>query len=277
MVQNLVAKKLNIGVLIMVTKGVQSPAVSWLLCAHVFNSHVIAAMDSCFNQTVTDFECIVVVNGEESKTVHSKILERYGFDRRLRLFDTSIRHLTFSLSLGLHKARSPLIARMDSDDISSPDRLQKQINFLNLNKEVAVVGSSYDVIDGSSNRVSSKIMPTTDKEIRRLLHYKNPLCHPSVMFRRQVALECGGYLGDMYSQDYDLWVKIATRTKYKFANLQDVCLSYRKSGIGNARGSRLSYAAMGGIQFNLLLNGSGWRWGAGAAISACKSFVQPFL
>lgn len=251
-----------------------NPAVSWLLCSHVVNDQLKLAIDSCLLQTFSDFELVVVANGDSALIVANTVQEWYRDDRRVRVFFTPIRHLPFSLSLGLHHARAPLIARMDSDDISYPDRLERQVAFMSQNHEVAILGTSYKVIDDVGHELKNIRMPESDQAIRRGLLRGNPLCHPSVMFRRQVVMDSGGYLGALHAEDYELWARLSLDPKVRFANLPHICLGYRVLGVGIARRSRFAYAAMASAQFKIFLVGGGLRWCFAAFLSVIKLLVR---
>jgi len=247
-----------------------TPAVSWLLCTHVADEQLHLALNSCLNQTFTDFELLVVANGDAAETIAAKVKQWVGLDSRLRVFTTEVRHLPFSLSLGLHHARAKLVARMDSDDLSNPDRLQRQVKYMRSHPDVAVLGSCYEIIDSSGHVLRQVHLPLDDSNIRRLLRWRNPICHPTVMFRKNVILAAGGYLGGLQAEDYDLWIRLATDRNVKFANLSEICLSYRDIGAGPARGARAAYASVAGAQVRAFLMGGGIGWLFGAIATTLK-------
>jgi glycosyltransferase involved in cell wall biosynthesis len=256
------------------TAAHDKPEVSWLLCTHVADEQLRQALTSCFDQSLLNFECVLVANGEAAAPVANTVLDWFGHDPRLRVFTTEVKHLTFSLSLGLHHARAPLVARMDGDDIATPERLADQVKFMNLHPNVVVLGSNYERIDAQGNSIDQVHLPTDNASIRKALLWGNPLCHPSVIFRRDTALAAGGYLGGIYAQDYDLWSRIAINRSVAFANLPKIYLRYRMVGVGAARRSRLAYASMAASQFRNFTVGAGWKWGIAAAISAAKAFLR---
>lgn len=249
------------------------PAVSWLLCSHVANEQLRHALESCLNQTLADFELLFVANGASAETVAKSVKQWVGGDPRLRIFTTKVRQLPFSLSLGLHHARAELVARMDSDDLSKPNRLQLQVNFMRSHPEVAVLGSCYEIIDSASHVLRPVQLPLDDDSIRRAMRWSNPVCHPSVMFRKNVVLTAGGYVGGLQAEDYDLWIRLAADRNLKFANLQEVCLSYRAIGSGQARGARAAYASVAGAQVRAFLMGGGVMWLFGAFVTVLKLMV----
>ena len=251
-----------------------TPQVSWLLCSHVVDDQLRLALQSCLSQTFKDFELIVVANGAAAADVAAAVREWVGGDPRVRVFTTEIRHLIFSLSLGLHHARGILVARMDGDDISKVNRLERQVAYMNAHPEVAVLGTAYEIIDADGSTQGLVTLPVSDTAIRKAMLKGNPLCHPSVMFRRKAVLDVGGYLGALHAEDYDLWLRMAANPGNKFANLEEACLSYRSVGVGAARRSRSAYATMAAAQYRNFLNGQGWVWVVAVLMTTVKAFVR---
>lgn len=250
------------------------PTVSWLLCSNVTNKYLKTAIQSCLAQTYSDFELVFVANGPEAPNVARSVREWYGYDPRVRIFITELRHLSFSLSLGLHHARGQLIARMDCDDICNLDRLERQIQFMNEHPDITVLGSSYEIIDLDGKRQRTVYLPEDNDSIRSALFWGNPLCHPSIMFRRSFILEAGGYLGGLHAEDYDLWIRLALDSRCRFANLNTPCFNYRASSEGMARRSRWAYASMASSQFRNFLIGGGFRWFLAFTVSVIKLFLR---
>ncbi|WP_159608427.1 glycosyltransferase [Hydrogenophaga sp. PBL-H3] len=251
-----------------------SPKVSWLLCTHQENELLHRAIRSCLNQTLDDFELLLIVNGIHADKLALSLQGVYGRDMRVRVIDTPIYLLNFSLSLGLHLARAPLVARMDADDVSAPDRLERQFDFMERHPSVAVLGSAYELMDADGHVHGKVSPPETDREIRSHMHYQNPMCHPSVMLRRQVIVEMGGYLGGKNAEDYDLWLRLALDSNWQFANMSEVLLSYNASPKGEARRSRTAYSNAAGAQLRNFLVTRDLRWLLGSALSAGKSVMR---
>jgi glycosyltransferase involved in cell wall biosynthesis len=248
-----------------------TPAVSWLLCSNVVGERLRQAVASCLDQGFANFELLIVANGPHNVEVASSVKRWFVNEQRIRVLVTEARHLTFSLNLGLHHARADLIARMDADDLSYPNRLQKQCEFMALHPEVAVLGSAYDLIDPDNRVLKRVIQPMSDRAIRRDLLWRNPLCHPTVMLRRSVVLNAGGYLGGGHAEDYDLWSRLALDSSVQFANLEEPLIGYRAIPVGGARRARSAYAAVAGAQWRNFVSGGGMAWAAAAVWSTVKA------
>ena len=250
------------------------PRISWVLCTNQDHALLKRAVFSCLEQSMADFELLILVNGNQGNTLAQSLQEQYGGDSRVRVVSTPVHLLNFSLTLGLHLARAPYVARMDADDVSHPDRLARQLDFMERNPSVAVLGSAYELIDETGNVHGTVSPPESDGDICRSLHYRNPICHPSVMLRKQAILQAGGYLGGQNAEDYDLWLRIALDPAWQFANMPDVLLSYNSAPGGAARRSRRAYANVAAAQLRNFLISHDPRWFAGAAFSVAKSVFR---
>jgi len=250
------------------------PAVSWLLCTHVLNEQLKHAIQSCIDQTFTDFELLVVANGPNADEIAVAVQSWFGHDARLRIITTDVKYLTFSLTLGLHYARAPLIARMDSDDLSKLDRLEHQVAFMKEHPEIVVLGSAYQLIDADGKQLKKIHLPTGNFEIRKALVWRNPICHPSVIFRRSAVIAAGGYLGGIHAEDYDLWARLIQNPSNHFANLEESFLYYRTVGVGLARGSRISYASVAASQLRNFVQGAGLIWAFSSIFTTFKAVFK---
>lgn len=265
--------------------SIESPSVSWILCTHMGGPLLYRAIASCLGQTYADFELILVINGADVISIKEEVMSwDISCDSRVRIYETEIRHLSFSLSLGLHHANGKYIARMDGDDIAYPQRLQMQVEFMKNNPGISVLGTAFEVIDLLGNPISVVRNPMADNEIRQAMIFKNPICHPTVMIERSAVEAAGGYLGGNYSEDYDLWIRLSQYPEIKFANLSEVCLGYHSVGVGAARKSRDAYASMAGSQLRSFLISGNIKWIIAVLISFIKmtlillaNLVRPHL
>jgi glycosyltransferase involved in cell wall biosynthesis len=232
-----------------------------LICTHRLDAELRLALQSCFDQTLPPDSVVLVVNGLQIGEAEQGELD--GLVRAwptLRVLTTPVHGLIFSLNLGLHACRAPLVARMDADDVALPHRFERQAAWMQAHPETTILGTGYQRIDAQGRPMQSVQLPTSDALIRRALMWRNPMCHPSVMYRRQAILDLGGYHGGLHAEDYDLWLRASRRPDIRFANLPEICLSYRARSTGEARGSREAYASVLASQLRQLLTGGGLRW-----------------
>ncbi|MDO9183527.1 MAG: hypothetical protein Q7U04_14020, partial [Bacteriovorax sp.] len=106
---------------------------------------------------------------------------------------------------------------------------------------------------------------------RNALPFKNPFCHPSVMFRKKTFIKHSGYLGGRYSEDYYLWLRLARDQNVGFANIQKPLLQYRLSDI-QTRGLRWAYAEVAGFLWAEFLFNFQFKFLIGAIFSSLKIF-----
>lgn len=186
--------------------------------------YVKGAIASILGQTFQDFEFIIVDGGSTDGT--RAILADYErLDDRLRVYYDNL-DLPSSLAHGCSLARGTFIARMDADDVSLPDRLAKQIGFLERNPSVVLLGGSIKVIDNNGNHLHTVDYPANASQIRESLMSYNCIAHPTVLMRRDAYFAVGGYRETFPgAEDYDLWLRMADR--YDLGNLEDTLLYYR--------------------------------------------------
>ena len=121
------------------------------------------------------------------------------------------------------------IARIDADDIALPQRLERQVGFLEQNPQVALVGSSLNNVDVSGRHLATWLLPTADREIReRLFGLRDlPLCHVALVFRTEVFRAVNAYRSAfLHAEDYDFWLRIAER--WQVANLPEPLVNVRR-------------------------------------------------
>jgi len=206
----------------------QSPAISVAMSVYNSARFLAPALESILAQTFTDFELLVLDDG--STDASRAVIEAYSArDPRIQLISRENRGLVASLNQLLASARAPIIARMDADDISEPERFALQYAFLLANPDHGVVGCRTDDIDDHDRPwpCPSPLHTLTHEGIVAAIARDEPLlCHPAVMFRRDVVLSVGGYHGAFrHCEDYDLWLRLASVTQ--MANLPERLIRYR--------------------------------------------------
>lgn len=201
-----------------------APRVSVVMSVYNGEEWVKEAIESILKQTYRDFEFIIGNDGSTDGT--KDILARYK-DPRLRIMHFQKRlTLTYALNRLLKQIKGEYIARMDADDIASRERLARQVAFLDSHPEVGIVGSWYEMMRASGEALRAVRTPVTDIEIRRSVIRSNPICHPTMMFRKQLLSRIGPYDPDLNgAEDYDFVLRALTVTQ--IANIPEVLLSYR--------------------------------------------------
>ena len=184
-----------------------APAVTVLLGVWNPNrDYVELAIRSVLAQTFRDFELLIV----EDPSPHSIAdLVTAIEDPRIRLLQRPQRGtLGAALNAGLAVARAELVARIDADDVALPERLARQVAFLNANPDVTVYGSRITVIDDRGRSVGRRLLPLAHDDIVAALRRYNCISHPSVMYRKSAVLSLGGYDETRVAEDYDLWCRM---------------------------------------------------------------------
>ena len=163
------------------------------------------SVNSILNQTFTNFEMIIVDDGNNYKD--RSFISKVCVDKRIIILHNKYNQgLTKSLNLALAKCNGKYIARQDADDISNHDRLFKQVKFLNENNEFGFLGTNfYTKFDNKK----MKQYNIGNRPLRVQMMYKNPFCHSSMMIRKRIILNLGGYNEKFIrSQDFELWLRM---------------------------------------------------------------------
>ncbi len=202
------------------------PRVSVVMPTYNVAAYVEEAVVSILKQTFTDFEFIIVDDGSTDETW--PILKRLAAQDRRICLERNPTHpgQLYSRNRGLQLARADLIAIMDADDISMPERFEKQVAYLDAHPEVGAVGGAIRQIFGQT---LGRVMrcPMTPGLIAWTMCFNIPSWHASCMVRRSVLLAVGGYDESfVVSGDHDLWLRMSHHTY--FGNVPDVVLYYRR-------------------------------------------------
>lgn len=202
-----------------------SLTVTILMAVHNGEHYLRDAIRSILCQTFEEFEFLIVNDGSTDRT--REIILSYD-DPRIHLVDQQDRlGLPKSLNLGLRLAKGEFIARQDADDISEPQRLAKQVAFLEVRPDVALVGTWYKVIDSTGRQIGATKLPRDCLKIRWHLLFYNTFVHSSIMLRRSPVVGQVGLYDETfhYAQDYDLWCRIAG--SLSVANVPEYLIQYR--------------------------------------------------
>lgn len=198
------------------------PKISVIMPAYNAEKYIGEAIDSILNQTYGDFEFIIIDDGSKDKT--AEIVCSYN-DSRIKFVQNEHNlGVADTLNKGIELAQGEYIARMDSDDISMPERFEKQIEFLTDNPDIAVLGTGIRCF-GAQN--TERIFSPSSEQLKVDLLFSSCFAHPTVMMRSSVIEENNYRYDSAYSkmEDYDLWCRISE--KYKLGALLDILLKYR--------------------------------------------------
>ena len=176
------------------------------------------AIESILNQTFTDFEFVIINDGSTNENIE-KVIKSYN-DKRIRYFNQDNHGLIYTLNKGIELCKGEYIARMDSDDISLPKRLEKQVKYLDSNSSVGVIGSWINCFP------QGKVVKLISQPKYFNLLQGNCFAHPSLMIRKSVLKQFNFRYGNyIHAEDYELWSRMIRYTE--FCNIQEVLLNYR--------------------------------------------------
>jgi glycosyltransferase involved in cell wall biosynthesis len=210
----------------------KTPKISIVLAVYNGANFVSEAVKSILNQTFSDFELIIINDGSSDNS--ERVLNFFNDPRIIRIKNERNLGLIRSLNAGIKIARGEYIARMDADDVSIQNRLEKQVEFLENNKNIGVLGTAVYCIDKKGLIISELIQPLSHEAIIWKMCFECALIHPTVMMRRNILPEDGPYsLEFRHIEDTELWMRLAE--KVRFANLPDILHKYRlhSSSIGS--------------------------------------------
>lgn len=193
--------------------------VSVLIPVYNVEKYIEEAVNSILNQSYKNIELIIVDDFSNDSTFEIlKVLKEK--DNRIKLFRNSENmKIVKTLNFAFMQSKGEYICRMDGDDISQFQRIEKKVQFLKENSDISLVGCSVESIDEHGKLLSKKRMPSDQEVIARTLKYANPVFH-IWLARREVYDKLGGYREISYVEDYDFLLRMVT-LKLKFTNLSD--------------------------------------------------------
>jgi len=187
------------------------PLVSVVLPARNAAATIARAVASVQSQTLRDWELLAIDDGSKDAT-RFILIEMAQLDPRIRVLRTKA-GIPGALNAGIAAAAGEFVARMDADDESAPDRLEKQAAFLQANPPIGLVGTRVDfggdpvTAEGYALHVEWVNTLLTPEEIALNRFIESPFAHPSVMFRRHLVHDHGGYRDGDFPEDYELWLR----------------------------------------------------------------------
>lgn len=204
------------------------PLVSVLLPCYNAEKHLQEALMSILNQTYTNLEVIAIndCSSDQTENILSDIAKK---DPRIKVYNNEENlKLIRTLNKGIELCNGEYIARMDADDIALPQRIEKEVNFLEEHKDHDIVSSLFLAFQSESpKKTTLHHNPLTDAELRAYMLFKSGICHPAAMIRRRVftELDLKFELDYLHVEDYAFWSKAIYKTK--IANIGEPLLLYR--------------------------------------------------
>lgn len=206
------------------------PAVSIVLPVRNGEAYISAAIDSMLNQSFGGFEMLVINDGSTDGTL-AILTEAAKRDARIRILKGDGKGLVHALNLGINEARGHMICRMDADDLSDTNRLERQVAFLEASPEVDLVFSQMRMMNAAGELTGKQTHALTSPEaVKQSLERGDcEVHHPTVLGRRQAFLEAGLYREAFArAEDLDLWLRMSEHGK--IAGLDEILLTYRIHG-----------------------------------------------
>lgn len=220
----------------------KDPKVTVLMSVYNGEKYLREAIESILNQTFKDFEFSIINDGSTDRT--AEILNCYN-DNRIKIVNNEKNiGLAKSLNKGLKMAGGEYIARIDADDISMPNRLDVQYNYMKDDPNLAICASSYEQIDENGNTIKIIEGYLECEQLYYFLTFANWLAHSSIMFKKSIALKVNGYDDRLIrAQDYDLWYRISRMGKV--IQIDEVLLKLRihPENISSKYGNSQKYIA----------------------------------
>jgi glycosyltransferase involved in cell wall biosynthesis len=201
------------------------------------------ALNSIIKQTLKPSEIVIVKDGPITSELDN-IIEFFVKSYRNLFKIVSLEKnmgLGIALNLGVLNCSNEIIARMDSDDIASPFRFERQISFLEENKDIDIVGSWIgEFVNNPSKIISIREVPQYHQDILKFAKFRNPMNHMTVIFRKKAVLDAGNYQHFISFEDYYLWCRMLINGA-KFANIPEVLVFVRRDKNFIKRRSGLVY------------------------------------
>lgn len=185
------------------------------------------AIDSIRNQTYDNWELIIVDDNSIDNT-RALVQACIKKDKRIKYLKNKTNlNVSRSRNRGLKQAEGDYVAILDSDDFwCDKNKLKKQVSFLELNKTYSLIGGGVIIVDSNGKELKRYLNLEKDVDIRNKILLKNQFCHSSVLYRKNIIDNLGGYSKNInLGEDYDLWLRIGEESK--FANINEYFVKYR--------------------------------------------------
>lgn len=211
-----------------------TPKISVITTVFNCENYIAQSVSSILKQTFRDFEYIIINDGSQDRTSHI-VRELAEGDKRI-IFSENEKNIgrVKSLNEALKKTKGEYIAIQDADDVSFPDRLEKQVSFLERNSDFVLVGANIIVMDEFENFISNPIRPSNDPDAKFSLLFRCTFANPSIMFRKKVILENNIQYEDNFIHAEDFRIISLISRHGKVYNLKEPLVKYRKHAFNNS-------------------------------------------
>lgn len=225
-----------------------NPKITVVMAVYNGEKYIKESIECVLQQTFQDFELLVINDGSTDGSV--SVVESFQ-DERIRLIHNEKNSgILFTRNRGLQEARGTYVAVLDCDDLCSPNRLEIQYNFLESNPDIAVCGTWGIMIDENGTVFGHEIMPETDKNLVSIaMLFTNQFIHSSVLYRKEIAVQAGGYTGVNGCEDFGLFSRISIH--HKMANIPEFITKYREhnQGISKTKKESISFGELDILAF----------------------------
>ncbi len=212
-------------------KDPNTPVVSIIMPTYNRLKMLERAIESVFDQSYSDWELIIIDDASTDET-ECKMRELDAKEEKvkyMRIPKITGKGISEYLNIGLRNSRGKYIARIDDDDYwCHKDKLKIQVEFLDNNSEYVVVGGGVILVDEKGDELFRYLKKETDEEIRNFALFSNPFTHATVLFKKDIAMELGGYKHIKHVEDMELWLRMGKVGK--LYNMKEYFITYMTAG-----------------------------------------------
>jgi glycosyltransferase involved in cell wall biosynthesis len=216
-----------------------APLVSIIIPCYNCELYVNEAVASIQNQTYKNIEIIITDDCSIDSTfsILQGIAKR---DKRLKIFRNEKNlNIVKTLNNMLNIAKGKYIARMDADDVSLQERIERQVNFLENHSDYGMCGCSAWHINELGKKIGESLLPFSNNDIQYYKYFASPFYHPTIMIRAEIYLQERYNEDYLYAEDYDLWLRLLKRTKGENLHERLFCYRILKTSVSQKRNSRI--------------------------------------
>lgn len=205
------------------------PLVSVIIPCYNAEKYIEKSVRSILNQTYKNIEVLIADDASVDSSID--IIEMMvKEDSRIRLIKhRTNKKIVYTLNELVNIATGKYVARMDADDISLPERIEKQVRFMESHENYAACGTNILEIDVNDRVIGKENYAASEQGTSFAVRFFNPVCHPSVLFRADICKSNSYDEKYVYAEDYELWCRLIMEKGYKIGNIQEYLFMYRKS------------------------------------------------